>query len=31
MWSENDNVPDVDADWWSSYRDRLERVARQFA
>jgi hypothetical protein len=25
-----DNLPEVDDQWWSSYRDRLERVAEQF-
>lgn len=24
----NDNMPEVDAAWWSGYRDRLEQVAR---
>ncbi len=24
----NDNLPPVDAGWWSAYRDRLEQVAR---
>jgi uncharacterized damage-inducible protein DinB len=26
--ADNDNLPPVDAAWWESYRDRLERVAR---
>ena len=25
----NDNLPPVDPGWWESYRDRLERVARE--
>jgi uncharacterized damage-inducible protein DinB len=25
----NDNLPPVDAAWWSGYRDRLEQVARE--
>jgi uncharacterized damage-inducible protein DinB len=28
---ENDNMPPGDADWWSGYRDRVERAARQAA
>ncbi|MDN5851665.1 MAG: hypothetical protein L0K86_02250 [Actinomycetia bacterium] len=24
----NDNRPQRDTDWWSSYRDRVERAAR---
>jgi hypothetical protein len=27
--ADNDNLPPVDAAWWESYRDRLERVARE--
>ncbi|GEA89606.1 DinB family protein [Cellulomonas cellasea] len=27
----NDNLPDVDAAWWSAYRERLERAAREAA
>ena len=26
----NDNLPDVDAEWWSAYRDRLQTVAESF-
>jgi hypothetical protein len=25
----NDNLPPGDQDWWASYRDRLEKVARE--
>ena len=25
----HDNLPPMDQDWWTAYRDRLERVARQ--
>jgi hypothetical protein len=25
----NDNLPSVDAAWWTDYRDRLDRVARE--
>ena len=25
--ADNDNMPEVDADWWAQYRDRLERAA----
>jgi len=28
---DNGNLPDVDPAWWESYRDRLERVAREAA
>ena len=28
-YQENDNLPAMDQDWWTAYRDRLERVARQ--
>lgn len=24
-----DNMPSVDEAWWTSYRDRLEKVARE--
>ena len=27
----NSNLPDEDAQWWSSYRDRLEQAAEGFA
>jgi hypothetical protein len=27
----NDNMPPVDEAWWASYRERLERVASDFA
>jgi hypothetical protein len=27
--ADNDNLPEVDAQWWLDYRDRLERVARE--
>jgi hypothetical protein len=27
--ADNDNMAPGDADWWESYRDRLERVARE--
>lgn len=27
--SGNDNLPEVDAHWWSAYRERLERVAAE--
>lgn len=26
----NDNLPEVDAEWWAAYRDRLEQAARSF-
>ena len=26
---DNSNMPEVDEAWWSEYRDRLERVARE--
>jgi uncharacterized damage-inducible protein DinB len=28
-YQENDNLPAMDKNWWTAYRDRLERVARQ--
>jgi uncharacterized damage-inducible protein DinB len=28
-WQGNENLPGVDAAWWVSYRERLERVARE--
>jgi Protein of unknown function (DUF664) len=28
---DNDSMAPVDEDWWSSYRDRLERAASQAA
>jgi hypothetical protein len=27
----NDNIPSLDQSWWAGYRDRLERVAGEFA
>ena len=27
--AQNGNITDVDRDWWSAYRDRLERAARE--
>lgn len=27
--ADNDNLPDVDAAWWTAHRDRLEQIARQ--
>ncbi len=27
--ADNDNLPEVDADWWAAHRDRLEQIARQ--
>jgi len=26
----NDNLPEVDAEWWAAYRDRLQAVAESF-
>jgi hypothetical protein len=31
MRADADNLPGVDAGWWSAYRERLEQVARQVA
>jgi len=27
--ADNDNLPEVDAQWWLEYRDQIERVARE--